>query len=141
MFNLFRRSKSPTFNIAAIGNNWLRRPITHEGTAGILHVRQIPTDVNRDEHPFVALAQCGEVAPEAIDTRTEAVQQALERNGACLLVLTHATRGAVAWYAYASSQKALDAAFASLSDPTVRWGGGEDKGWLEFEHARGLVGA
>ena len=141
MFNIFRRSKDSTFNIAAIGNNWLRRPITHEGTAGTLHVRQIPTDVRRDEHPFVSLAKCEDVAPDAVETRTKAVQQALERSGACLLVLTHATPRAVTWYAYASSQKALDAAFASLSDPSVRWGGGEDKGWLEFEHARGLVGA
>jgi hypothetical protein len=141
MFSIFRRSKDSTFNIAAIGNNWLRRPIVHEGKAGSLHVRQIPTDVKRSEYPFVALAQCESVAPETIEARTIAVQRALERDGACLLVLTHAAPGAVTWYAYASTQKALDAAFASLSDPSIRWGGGEDKGWKEFEHARGLVGA
>jgi hypothetical protein len=140
MFNIFHRSKGSTFNIAAIGNNWLHRTLMHDGTAGILHVRQIPTDVKRGDFPFVALAQSS-LSPETIESRTKAVQNALERDGACLLVLAHEVSGTVTWYAYASHQKALDAAFSSLFDPSIRWGGGADKDWKEFEHVRGLVGA
>jgi hypothetical protein len=142
MLSIFRRSKVSRFNIAAIGDNWLHRPITHEGKTGVLHVRQVPSDVKKADFPFVSLAQsANSLSRQAIEAQTKLVQRALERDGACLLVLAHEVAGAVTWYAYASTQKALDAAFASLSDPSIRWAGGEDKGWLEFEHARGLVGA
>ena len=141
MLSIFRRSKPATFNTAAIGDNWLSRPITHDGVAGTLHVRQIPSDVKRGDFPFVSLAQTeASLSHEAIVAQTNLVQRALEQDGRCLLVLTHEVPSSVTWYAYASTQEALDAAFASLSDPSLRWGGGEDKEWLEFEHARGLVG-
>ena len=142
MFNIFRRSKDKAFNIAAIGNNWLVRPLTHGGVAGTLHVRQLPSDVARNEFRFVALSQTREpLQPGDISTLTQKVKCALEHSGACLLFLAHEVPGQVTWYAYAATRKALDDAFASLGDPSVGWGIEEDKGWLEYEHSRNLVGA
>ena len=142
MFNIFRRSIDTKFNIAAIGDNWLVRPLTHDGVAGKLHVRQLPSDVARNEFRFVALSQTREPLEAGdIPTLTRKVQRALEHGGACLLVLAHEVPGQVTLYAYAATRKALDDAFASLGDASVGWGIEEDESWLEYEHSRNLVGA
>jgi hypothetical protein len=142
MFGIFPRPKDQTFNVAAIGESWLVRPLTHDGVEGKLHVRQLPSNVARRSFGFVALSQNeASVQPDQISALTKQVQRALEHDGACLLVLIHEVPGQVTWYAYAASRGALDKAFAAVKTPSVRWGINEDKGWLEYEHARSLVGA
>ncbi len=142
MLSIFRRSKQHKFNIASIGENWLVRPLTHDNIPGKLHVRQLPSDVPRNHFPIVALAWTdkAEQTLEA-DSLSLSVRQTLEREGNCLLVLVHETPDRLTWYAYAASSKALDGAFASLSNEKLRWGVNEDRGWLEYEHAKNLVGA
>jgi hypothetical protein len=142
MFNIFSASKKHTFNIAAIGSNWLTRPLTHDGILGTLQVRQLPSSLARRDYRFVALAQIDrELDSSDLSSWNDRVQNALERQGACLLVLIHQAGANVTWYAYAGSRKALDDAFVSLKDPAVRWGINEDRDWQEYDHARDLVGA
>jgi hypothetical protein len=142
MFDIFRRAKDETFNIAAIGENWLVRPLTHDGVPGRLHVRQLPATVARRKFKFVALAQTREpVQASDIPALTNKVKTTLERGGSCLLVLAHEVSGQVTWYAYAATRKALHDAFTTLGDSSIGWAADEDKDWLEYEHAKNLVGA
>jgi hypothetical protein len=88
---------------------------------------------------LVALAQVDKVDPAALPQLTDRIQQALEQRGN-LLVLVHRAGDRVHWYAYGASREAIDAAFQSLKDPAVHWGINEDPGWVEYDHARSLVG-
>ena len=134
--------RQPGFDLAAIGERWLERPLTHDGVAGTLRIRQLPASLPRGDFPFVAMAWLDQALParEAAE-RSEAIRQALERQGRCLLVLVHHTPDRLDCYAYAASAKALDRAFGALGDDALRWGINDDPGWREYEHARGLAGA
>ena len=142
MLNIFNRAKSPAFTIAAVGDNWVTRPIVHDGIAGTLQVRQLPSSLDRRSLRYVALAQLDQdIGLEDLPDWNGKIQAALEHGGACVLVLIHQAGARPTWYAYAASRKALDSAFVSLKNPAVRWGINEDPDWAEYDHARNLVGA
>ena|SRR5690606_24694624 len=142
MLSIFKRSKKPRFDIAAIGENWLVRPLSHENVQGRLHVRQVPTHVPRKHFPVVALAWIEDVKKVSdIAALGRSVKEALEEQGNCLLVLVHETSERVMWYAYAADAKSFNGPLSSLGEAGVRWGVNEDRDWLEYEHAKGLVGA
>lgn len=140
MFKLFGRPKHPTFDLAAIGNDWADHPLTHDGIPGTLRVRQLPAGLVRDRFPQVAMAWADAARGDAA-ARTGAIQSALEQDRACLLVLVHETADRTTWYAYSGSQERLDRSFGSLKDPTLHWGINDDPGWAEYDNARRLVGA
>ena len=141
MFNFFRRHRHRTFDIAAIGDEWLVRPLTHDGIAGTLRIRQVPAGIPRKDFPLVALGWTDKaLAPGDATALTATVRQALEHDRRCLLVLVHEMPDRLSWYAYAHRQDALDAAFASLGDPSIRWGINDDEDWLEYTNARQLAG-
>ncbi|GAA3924021.1 hypothetical protein [Luteimonas lutimaris] len=142
MLNIFRRSRDPKFDIAAIGDHWLAWPLTHDGVSGTLHVRQLPFDLPRQEFPFVALAWMDGAETRGTDSAVfRSLKGVLEKRGSGLIVLVHETPGRVYWYAYAASAKILDEAFASLDNEALHWGINEDRGWPEYDNAKGLVGA
>lgn len=142
MLNFFRRSRDPKFDLAAIGDRWLARPLTHDGVSGTLHVRQLPSDLRREAFPFVALAWMdGEQARGTDSAVFRSLRGALEKRGNGLVVLIHETPARVHWYAYAASEKILDEALASLDNKALHWGINEDRGWPEYDNARRLVGA
>lgn len=142
MFGFLKRRKIRRFDLAAIGDNWLVRPLVHDGIAGTLHVRQLPAGVRRADFPVVALAwvERAEIAGEP-SALLETVKTALEKDRACLTVLVHETPDRVLWYAYAAQSSTLDATLAALDNKAIRWGVNDDPEWVEYEHAKGLVGA
>lgn len=140
MFKLFGRPKHPTFDLAAIGNDWAVHPLTHDGIPGTLRVRQLPPGIARERFPQVAMAWADAASGDA-GARTGAIQSALERDRTCLLVLVHETADRTSWYAYSGSQERLDRSLASLKDPALHWGINDDASWAEYDNARRLVGA
>lgn len=138
-FVLPRREQGAFFDATAMGDRWLEHPLVHDGVAGTLRVRQLPDDGARAALGLVALAQVDKVDPAALPQLTDRIQQALEQRGN-LLVLVHRAGDRVHWYAYGASRDAIDAAFQSLEDAAVHWGINEDADWVEYDHARSLVG-
>ena len=142
MFSIFNRQKDRAFSIVSVGDNWVTRPLMHDGVAGTLQVRQLPSSLDKRPFKYVALAQLDhELSLEDLRDWNGKIQAALERGGSCLLVLVHQAGAQPTWYAYAATRKALDGAFVSLRNPAVRWGINEDPNWEEYDHARNLVGA
>lgn len=141
MLNFFNRPERRRFQLEAIGDHWQQRPLTHDDVAGTLHVREVPASLAHKRFPCLALAwldrSIAAVDPDALRRQ---VQQALEADARCLLVLVHETPHKLAWYAYAASEQALDGAFGSLAHAQLGWGINPDPDWYEYRHARGLVG-
>jgi hypothetical protein len=140
MLAFFRRFAGRRFDIAAIGDRWIARPIEHDGTPGSLRVRQLPDSLPRKRFPQVALGWIARADHADLESLTRSVQAALEQEGQCLLVLVHETPQGLAWYAYAAGNAALDTAFASLGVEAIGWGINDDPDWGEYTHAKGLVG-
>lgn len=138
-FFLPRREPAGVFDVAAVGNEWREHPLVHDGVAGTLRVRQIPVVEARSALGLVVLAQVDKVDAASLPDLTHRIQTALEQRGN-LLVLVHRAGDRVHWYAYGASRDAIDAAFQSLKNPAVHWGINEDRGWVEYDHARSLVG-
>lgn len=140
MLSFLRRFTRRRFDLAAIGDRWIERPIEHDGTPGSLRVRQLPANLPRKRFPQVALGWVARAAHADPGALTRSVQGALEQDGQCLLVLVHETPQGLAWYAYAAGNAPLDTAFASLGVAAVGWGINDDPDWAEYTHATGLVG-
>jgi hypothetical protein len=134
-----RERAGSSFDMTAVGDRWHEHPLVHDGVAGTLRVRELGDARVRVALPLVALAQVDAVAPGALAGLTTRIQAALEQRGN-LLVLVHRAGDRVHWYAYGASRDAIDAAFRSLGDPAVHWGINDDPDWVEYDHARSLVG-
>lgn len=142
VFGFFKRQPQG-FDLGALSAQWQQHSLLHDGVHGSLRIRELPSRLQRDRFPAVALAWYDRKDPaEDVTALSGQVQQALEQQGRCLLVLVHDTPDRVSWYAYAGSDKVLDAALASLGEAAaIRWGVNDDPEWNEYDHARRLVGA